>query len=279
MTRLHLLAASCAIAALTWQGLPAQAQTAGGAPAAATSTYTPTVGQAGKDVVWVPTHQSLVDRMLDMAEVTKEDYLIDLGAGDGRTVITAAKRGLRAHGIEYNPDMVALARRNAQAEGVADRATFAEADIFQSDFSQATVITLFLLPTLNERLRPILLEMKPGTRIVSNSFRMGDWIPDQELESGNPACTSFCRAFKWVIPAKVGGEWSLGQGRLSLTQTYQMLSGTLTEDGKSLPISEAKMDGSTIRFVAGGRSYSGQVNGNSISGTIQGGGNWTASRS
>src|SRR5687767_9279616 len=125
--------------------------------------FEPQVGQAGKDVVWVPTPQALVDKMLDMAKVTPQDYLIDLGSGDGRTVITAAKRGLRAHGIEYNPDMVALSKKAATAAGVADRATFAKADIFESDFSKAQVITMFLLPSLNLRLRPTLLAMKPGT--------------------------------------------------------------------------------------------------------------------
>src|SRR5687767_5737341 len=136
--------------------------------------FEPQVGQAGKDVVWVPTPQALVDKMLDMAKVTPKDYLIDLGSGDGRTVITAAKRGLRAHGIEYNPDMVELSKRNAANEGVSDKATFAKADLFESDFSEAQVITMFLLPGINLKLRPKILDLKPGTRIVSNSFTMGE---------------------------------------------------------------------------------------------------------
>jgi hypothetical protein len=137
--------------------------------------YEPRVGQAGKDVVWVPTPQALVDKMLDMAKVTPSDYVIDLGSGDGRTVITAAKRGVRAHGIEYNPDMVELSKRNAAQEGVGDKATFAKADLYESDFSQASVITMFLLPGINLKLRPKILDLKPGTRLVSNSFTMGDW--------------------------------------------------------------------------------------------------------
>ena len=141
--------------------------------------YEPRVGQAGKDVVWVPTPQALVDKMLDMAKVTPSDYVIDLGSGDGRTVITAAKRGVRAHGIEYNPDMVELSKRNAAQEGVGDKATFAKADLYESDFSQASVITMFLLPSINLKLRPKILDLKPGTRIVSNSFTMGDWNPDE----------------------------------------------------------------------------------------------------
>jgi len=141
--------------------------------------FTPQSGQGGKDVVWVPTLQALVDAMLNMANVTSADYVIDLGSGDGRLVITAAKRGAKALGIEYNPDMVELARRSALEEGVGARATFKNADLFESDFSKATVLTLFLLPSLNLRLRPIILDMKPGTRIVSNTFDMDEWEPDQ----------------------------------------------------------------------------------------------------
>src|SRR5437016_12864892 len=137
--------------------------------------FQPQVGQQGKDVIWVPTPQALVDKMLDMAKVTPKDYVIDLGSGDGRTVITAAKRGARALGVEFNPDMVALSRRNAAKAGLSDKATFVEADIFRSDLSPATVLTIFLLTDLNLKLRPTILTLKPGTRIVSNTFRMGDW--------------------------------------------------------------------------------------------------------
>jgi hypothetical protein len=239
--------------------------------------FKPESGQAGKDVVWVPTPQALVDRMLDMAALTKDDYVIDLGSGDGRTVITAAKRGARAHGIEYNPDMVALAQRAAQAEGVAGRATFEQADIFQSDFSRASLITLFLLPDLNLKLRPTLLEMRPGTRVVSNSFSMGEWQPDDSIEAG-PGCVNWCRAHKWIIPAKVGGTWSLGDASLRITQTFQLLDGSLTRGGQTLPISEARMNGAAIVFTAGGQRYIGQVDGASMTGSVEGGGQWRALR-
>src|SRR6058998_4071562 len=153
--------------------------------------FEPQVGQAGKDVVWVPTPQELVNKMLDLAKVTPQDYIIDLGSGDGRTVITAAKRGARAHGIEYNPDMVELSKRNAAKAGVTDKANFVKADLFESDFSQATVITMFLLPDINLRLRQKILDLKPGIRIVSNSFTMGDWKADDTVTVTDD-CASYC---------------------------------------------------------------------------------------
>lgn len=270
MQMFRKLALACTI--LTMSLAPVQAQTA------ASETYTPSVGQSGKDVVWVPTHQDLVDRMLAMANINENDYVIDLGSGDGRTVISVAKLGARAHGIEYNPDLVALSQRNAQAAGVADRATFVEGDIFESDFSDASVITLFLLPELNERLRPILLNMKPGTRVVSNSFDMGDWKADDHVRVEGD-CKSWCQAYKWVIPAKVAGEWTVGDGKLSLSQQYQMLSGTLMIDGAAHPISDAKVEGTAISFLANGTRYTGSINGEQISGTTASGANWTANRS
>ena len=163
--------------------------------------FEPQVGQQGKDVVWVPTPQSLVDKMLDIAKVTAQDYVIDLGSGDGRTVITAAKRGATAIGIEYNPDMVELSKKAAVSAGVTAKATFMKADLFESDFSKATVITMFLLPDINLKLRPKLLDMKPGTRVVSNTFTMGEWEPDQTA-SVTEDCTSWCTALLWIIPAK-----------------------------------------------------------------------------
>ena len=156
--------------------------------------------------------------MLDSAKVTANDYLIDLGSGDGRTVITAAKRGTRAHGIEYNPDMVELSKRSAAKEGVSDKATFAKADLFESDFSQATVITMFLLPQINLKLRPKILDLKPGTRIVSNSFTMGEWEAD-ETASTNDDCSGWCTALLWIVPAKVEGSWKLADGELVLKQS------------------------------------------------------------
>ena len=235
--------------------------------------FEPEYGQQGKDVVWVPTAQALVDRMLDMGKVTPKDFLMDLGSGDGRTVITAAKRGVRAQGVEFNPDMVALSRRNAQAAGVSDKATFVQGDIFKTDFSKATVITLFLLPDLNVRLRPQLLNMKPGTRVVSNSFDMGDWTPDQEV-SATTECSSYCRAMLWIIPAKVAGTWQTPQGDLTLSQTYQMLTGSL----KGAPIANGKMRGDEISFTVGSNTYRGRVTGNRIEGTTSDGGKWQATR-
>jgi precorrin-6B methylase 2 len=234
--------------------------------------FEPQVGQAGKDVVWVPTPQALVDKMLDMAKVTPQDYLIDLGSGDGRTVISAAKRGLRAHGIEYNPDMVNLAKKNAAAAGVTDKATFVQADLFASDFSKAQVVTMFLLPSINIKLRPTILNMRPGTRIVSNSFTMEDWQADQVETIEN--CSSWCTAHLWIVPAKVAGAWQLPQGTLTLKQDFQMLSGTLG----STAIADAKMRGDEITFKAGTATYTGKVDGNTIRGTVSGGGAFTATK-
>jgi len=238
-----------------------------------TANYTPQVGQGGKDVVWVPTSQTLVDRMLDMAGLTPQDRLVDLGSGDGRLVITAAKRGARARGIEYNPDMVALSRRAAEAEGVAGRATFEQADIFASNFSEATVVTLFLLPNLNMRLRPTLLDMPAGTRVLSNSFTMEDWQPDDSFHVAE-GCSGYCNALKWVVPAQVGGQWQLGEQRLVLTQSFQMLTGSL---GGSAALADAQLNGAQIRFTAGGRRYVGQVAGTAMRGTVDGAG-WKATR-
>lgn len=239
-------------------------------PQPAAKEYAPEVGQAGKDVVWVPTPQTLVDKMLDMAKLTTSDYLIDLGSGDGRTVITAAKRGARAHGIEYNPNMVELSRRAAAREGVSARATFAKADLFQSDFSKATVITMFLLPDINLKLRPKLLELKAGTRIVSNSFTMGEWTADQTVMA-TESCTSYCTAYLWIVPAKVDGPWRLPQGEMNLTQTFQMLSGTLRTGNGTAKISNGKMNGDEISFTVGGAHYTGRVTSGGIDGTVKSG--------
>ena len=239
------------------------------------STFTPTVGQAGKDVIWVPTSQTLVDRMLDMAGLTPKDRLVDLGSGDGRTVITAAKRGATARGVEFNLDMVTLSRRAAEKEGVADRAKFDQADIFESDFSNATIVTLFLLPDLNLRLRPTLLDMKPGTRVVSNSFNMGDWAPDETAQV-NEGCSDYCTAYKWVVPAKVAGTWKMADQELSLTQTYQMLKGTLRKGSSAQAISDARLDGAQIRFTVGKDVYAGVVDGKEMRGTVNGKTAWSA---
>lgn len=248
--------------------------------AAAASEFTPEVGQSGKDVVWVPTAQTLVNKMLDMVKLTPQDTLYDLGSGDGRTVITAAKRGARAYGIEYNPDMVELSKRNAEKEGVAAKVTFEKADIFASDYSKATVITLFLLPELNIKLRPTILDMKPGTRVAANSFDMGDWKPDQTARvEGN--CTSWCTAYLWIVPAKVEGAWKLAHGELTLTQQYQTIAGTLRMADKTLAISSGKLDGENISFSVGGVQYSGRVRGDTMDGAMAVGATrspWSAAR-
>ena len=243
------------------------------AQATQTKPFEPTVGQAGKDVVWVPTPQALVERMLDLAKVTPQDFLMDLGSGDGRTVITAAKRGATAQGVEYNPDMVALSQRNAKEAGVTGKATFVKADLFETDFSKAQVVTMFLLPSINLRLRPKILEMKPGTRVVSNTFTMDDWQPD-ETSMVTEDCTSWCTALLWIVPAKVEGTWQMPQGALALTQKFQMVTGTLG----GTPISDGRLRGDELTFTAGGAKYTGKVSGNTITGNGGSGGKFSATR-
>lgn len=244
--------------------------------------YEPQVGQHGKDVIWVPTPQALVDRMLALGKVTAQDNLVDLGSGDGRTVITAAKKGATALGIEYNPDMVELSKRNAEKAGVTAKAQFRRADLFETDFSHATVVTMFLLPDINIRLRPKILDMKPGTRIVSNSFTMGEWKWDESVTaSSEEGCTSYCTAYLWIVPAKVAGTWKTPQGTLQLTQEFQNVSGTLTVNGNAAKIVNAKVNGAQLSFTAGGATYNGQVSGEQIKGTMKNGTNasaWTATR-
>lgn len=245
--------------------------------------YQPSVGQHGKDVIWVPTSQALADKMLSLAQVTPQDYVIDLGSGDGRFVITAAKRGARAHGIEYNPDLVELSKRTAAREGVADKATFVKADLFESDFSTATVITMFLLPEINLRLRPLILDLKPGTRIVSNSFDMGDWTADQTITLGREeGCdNNYCQAYFWIVPAKVVGTWKLPQGELKLKQNYQMVTGDLHSGKNRASIADGRLTGSQISFKIGDAHYTGSVIGSAMEGSVKSGNNsatWSASR-
>ncbi len=242
---------------------------------ATTKPFEPTVGQAGKDVVWVPTPQALVEKMLDLAKLTPQDFLMDLGSGDGRTVITAAKRGATAQGIEYNPDMVELSKKNAAAAGVTAKANFVKADLFETDFSKAQVVTMFLLPSINMRLRPQILKMRPGTRIVANTFTMEDWEPDTSETIGGD-CTSWCTAHLWIVPAQVQGTWQAGSNTLTLTQKFQKVEGTLG----STAITGGRLRGDELSFSAGGTKYTGRVNGNSISGTTSGGasGSWTATK-
>ena len=234
-------------------------------PQKAPGAYVPSEGQEGKDVVWVPTPQALVDRMLDMAKVTPRDFVMDLGSGDGRTVITAAKRGARALGVEYNPDMVALSQKNAEKESVSGRAAFKNADLFETDFSKATVITMFLLPEINLKLRPKILGLKPGTRVVSNTFTMADWQADETVNlSEAQGCTaSWCTALLWIVPARVAGNYDIPQGHLVLKQEFQMLSGTLRTANGPVTV-EGRVRGEDVSFKAGGKEYRGRMNGKAL---------------
>jgi SAM-dependent methyltransferase len=240
--------------------------------------YEPIPGQPGKDVVWVPLPDSQVERMLDLARVTAGDFVMDLGSGDGRTVIAAARRGARAAGVEFNPDLVTLSQHRARKAGVADRTTFAQGDLFETDLSRATVITLFLLDDINIRLRGTLLSLRPGTRIATNTFKMGDWEPD--AETGAPGCYAWCFIYLWIVPARVEGTWHTPQGELSLTQRYQNLEGTLGIG----PLAEAvrgRLAGERIVFTAGGSEYRARVTGDSMDGTVATGGAirpWKAGR-
>ena len=266
MNRTHTFA--CSLLMLTVSLAPARPLAQAQTQTQGTKPFEPTVGQAGKDVIWVPTPQELVDKMMELAKVTPTDILVDLGSGDGRTVITAAKLGATARGIEYDPNMVELSKKNAAAAGVSQRAQFAKADIFETDFSDATVVTMFLLPSLNMRLRPKLLDMRPGTRIVSNSFTMEDWQPDRSETV--PNCSQWCTAHLWIVPAKVAGTWRLPQGELQLTQEFQHVTGTLQTGGAAQPIVNGKLQGELITFVVGGTEYSGRVTGDTME--LKGGG-------
>jgi phospholipid N-methyltransferase len=246
--------------------------------------YTPQVGQAGKDVIWVPTPSEIVDRMLTMAQVTPNDFVVDLGAGDGKIAIAAAKKfGARSMGIEYNADMAKHAQANAQAAGVAGKASIRQGDIFATDFSQATVVTMYLLPNLNMKLRPALLSMRPGTRVVSHSFTMEDWEPD-EISSVDGR-----RAYFWVVPATVQGAWALeaagNKADISFEQTFQTIRGSVGLGPVLAGLREPRLRGFVISFAyvdAAGlrRDFTGRVVGGKMEGSFrddQGGqGRWNA---
>jgi SAM-dependent methyltransferase len=256
------------------------AATAATVPASQTpatqGTYEPKVGQAGKDVVWVPSPEATVEKMLDVAQVTPHDFVVDLGSGDGRNVIAAARRGAQALGVEYNPDLVELSRRNAQKAGVADKATFVQGDMYAADFQQATVLALFLLPDNLLKLRSKFADLRPGTRIVANTFGIEGWTAEESLTIQGD-CTSWCTVHLYLVPAKVEGAWHMPQGTLTLKQEFQTLSGTVG----STAVENARIRGEEISFTAGGAEYSGRVNGTAITGTVKAGGRempWTASR-
>jgi SAM-dependent methyltransferase len=228
--------------------------------------FVPQVGQAGKDVVWVPTPPELVEKMLDLAAVTPQDFVIDLGSGDGRNVIGAAKRGARALGVEYNPNMVALSKKNAAAAGVGDKAMFVEGDMYEADISKATVMALFLLPSNMSQLRQKFLDLRPGSRIVSNTFGIEGWTPDETVTLDGD-CSAWCTALLWIVPAKVTGTWTIGQDPLVLTQDFQMVTGTL--GGRA--IADGRLRGDQLRFTVGGVEYTGRVAGNRIEGMVRSG--------
>jgi precorrin-6B methylase 2 len=280
----HLAVAVAVVGALT-PTAPASAQSAAaqppGAQAPAQQTFEPTVGQAGKDVVWVPTPPSLLDLMLDMARVTTDDFVMDLGSGDGRNIIAAARRGARGVGVEYNPDMVALSNRLAREAGVADKATFVQGDMYEADISKASVMAIFLLPTNMEKLLPSFKTLAPGSRIVSNTFGFENWDPDARDRVKDGACESWCEALLWIVPADAAGTWMLDEGTLTLTQMHQVLYGSLQGGSGSEPISRARMRGYDITFTAGDRTYTGRLAGDVLAGTVTGQGTtrtWRATR-
>lgn len=223
--------------------------------ACATRPYRPELNQPGKDVQWVPTPLELVEKMLDMAQLTGDDRLVDLGSGDGRLVIAAARRGVYARGIEYDPRLVEFSKLNAMAAGVNARTEFVRGDIFQTDFSDATVVTTFLLPSMNLRLRRTFLEMKPGTRIVANTFGIAEWEPDEAVTV--EPCERWCDAKLWIVPARVEGTWRTPNGDLLLTQRFQFVTGTLGNE----PIESGRLRGEEITFTIGTTEYYGQVDG------------------
>ena len=230
--------------------------------------FEPVSGQAGKDVVWVPTSMALVDLMMKVARVTKDDFVMDLGSGDGRNIIAAAKLGASGLGVEFSPDMVALSRRLAAEAGVADQAEFVEADMYQTDISKATVLALFLLPVNMNRLAPTFLNLTPGSRIVANTFGIEGWEPDlRATVDPNSDCESWCEALLWIVPAKAYGTWEWPGGALVLEQSYQVVTGTLKAGDATGQIVRGKMQGDVISFTAGGLAYTGKVRGNLIEGT------------
>jgi precorrin-6B methylase 2 len=243
--------------------------------------YEPVPYMPGRDVVWVPTPETLIEKMLDMAQVTAKDFAVDLGSGDGRLVIAAARRGAKTMGIEFNPELVLLARANAAKAGVADRASFLEADMYEADFSQASVLLLFLLPENMSVLLPKFQALKPGTRIVVNGFKMDEWEPDL-TDRVFKDCDRYCVAYLYVVPARVQGVWRFASGaELKIEQTMQKIAGTLAMPGAApAPISDAVLRGDRIEFTAAGVRHAGRVDGNRIEGTIFGpaSGTWSAAR-
>jgi len=243
------------------------AQAAGDAAAAEKKEFTPISGQAGKDVVWVPTPMETVGLMLDIAKVTTKDFVIDLGSGDGRNIIYAAKRGARGLGVEYNPDMVELSKRTAAKEGVGHLAEFIQGDMFEADISKATVLALFLLPDNLNKLEPKFLKLNPGTRIVANTFGITGWTPDLE-QNVEGECRAWCKVILYTVPAPVSGDWKVGDERFQIIQTAQTLSGYQIKGRTSLPL-QGRVDGNQIYFRVAGVNYSGTIKGDRIEGVAE----------
>ena len=269
-------AAGCLAFAVLLPGAPGAAGARGQDRAAP---FAPEVGRPGKDVMWVPSPDPLVDTMLELAGVTDADVVMDLGSGDGRTVIAAARLGARAVGVEYDPELVALSRARAAAAGVAERAAFVAADLFEVDLAPATVVTMFLLPELNAKLRPRLLALRPGTRIVSNTWDLGDWTADDTVVLD--PCPGFCTALLWIVPARVAGTWRLPAGELVLDQQFQEVTGVLRRGAEAAAVEDGRLRGAQIGFRAGGVRYIGRVQGDVMSGVADAGArtfDWRASR-
>ena len=233
----------------------------------------PTRGQSGKDVIWIPTPEPLIDKMLTAAKVTAQDRVFDLGAGDGIIAITAARKfGAQSVGVEFNPKMADYARCKVQEAGMTEKVRIITGDIFVENFSSANVVTLYLLPDLNLRLRPTLLKMKPGTRIVSHAFSMGDWEPDETMSH------EYARGYFWVVPAQVEGDWMFsgmegGPMRVSLRQTYQNIGGMFTRASNTQPLVGARLRGEDISFQFSTpdknvHTFTGRVAGDRITGTV-----------
>lgn len=239
----------------------------------------PEVGRPGKDVMWVPSPDPLVDKMLEIAQVSAVDVVMDLGSGDGRTVIAAAQLGAHAIGVEYDQELVELSRKNATRAGVANLATFVTDDLFEVDLSPATVVTMFLLPELNSKLRPRLLALAPGTRIVSNTWDLEDWEADERAVLD--PCPGFCTALLWIVPARVEGIWVLPNGSLTLSQRFQVVTGFLRESSGTVQIRAGQLRGEQISFRVGDVYYKGVVAGDVIEGLAETGArsfDWRATR-
>lgn len=255
-----------------------------GEQAATQATFEPALGQKGKDVMWLPTPDALATRLLTMAKLGPQDKLVDLGSGDGKIVIMAARDfGATARGVEFDPRMVTLSQAAAADAGVSEKTRFIQGDIFKHDFSDATVVALYLLPKLNLKLRPQLMAMAPGTRVVSHYFDMGRWTPDQEAElQGRPG-------FLWIVPANAGGTWRIDENStsastststsqakpavLALQQSFQLLKGTATIDQRSQPVEQARVTGQTVAFSIADenghpRKFEGMIDGDRLSGTM-----------